>query len=138
MAESPAELLERAATLIEEYAADATPGPWFYNGRITYDGGHMLELEDRSVPREERSFAFGDVNTQGDACWIVTLNPVIAAPFVKLLRTAAMAHGEYGDVPSDFLQSDEVAPVYRYTNAFVEAALELARRILGEHTEEGT
>lgn len=56
MTESPAELLERAASLIEEYAADATPGPWFYNGRITFQtGGHMLETEDRKATPEERS-----------------------------------------------------------------------------------
>lgn len=87
MAESPAELLERAAAIIEEYAADASPGPWFYNGRITYQtGGHMLETEDRTATREQRSAALGDVDKQGDACWIATLNPALAAPLVAWLR----------------------------------------------------
>lgn len=55
-----------------------------------------------------------------------------------MLRTAAKAHEEYGDVPLDFLQSDEVAPAYRYTNGFVEAALDLARRILAQHPKEAS
>lgn len=124
MAESPAELLERAADLIEEYAADATPGPWFYNGRITFhSGGHMLETEDRSATREQRSAALGDVDKQGDACWIVTLNPVIAAPLVELLRDAAKRAAAHPHLDPD-------------GSTYQRCALDFARRILAQHPKE--
>jgi hypothetical protein len=82
--ESPSALLERAAALIEQRAADATPGPW-----VRQSPDHTvtnIDSSDRQSVAFERDEGACD---QEDALWITMLSPVVAPPLVEWLRDAA-------------------------------------------------
>lgn len=127
MTGSPPVLLQRAAELIEQRAAEATPGPWRdlpmgSDGSVVLAGGFTISTARR--PARCGEFA--------DATWIAMADPLWAAPLVAWLRTAAAASEQYGNVPKALMQDGGVAPAYRFTHQFVQAALDFALLILGE------
>lgn len=102
---TPAELLREAANRIERTAADTTPGPWFadeddncwtlhgyFEDPLTWDGfvgatKQILKAPKRNTPYAEYW------PEQGDADWITTMHPGIAAPLAAWLRAEAVIAG---------------------------------------------
>ncbi|MFJ5984364.1 hypothetical protein [Lentzea sp. NPDC092896] len=125
MPESPSALLERAAARLDELANAAPQGPW----KVAHDGDVHGYGPVPIIYSEH-----GDVEVQhapGVHDWLRVMNPVIAEPLAKWLRNSARyLHFERGAVSSP-----------ENGRAFFEGkyggALEFARRILGEHIEEG-
>lgn len=93
MTDSPSLLLQRAAELIEQRAAKATPGPWRdeamgSDGSVVLAGGYTVSTARR--PARCGEFA--------DATWIAMANPLLAQPLASILRDAAFnldCHPEY-------------------------------------------
>lgn len=97
---TPAELLREAANRIEHMAAAATAGPWFadenencwrLHGRFEHAGWpggvgpskQILKAPKRNTPYAEYW------PEQGDADWITTMHPGVAAPLAAWLRAEA-------------------------------------------------
>lgn len=126
MTEPPSALLERAAARLEELADAAPQGPW----KVAHDG----DVHGYG-PVPIIYSGYGDVEVQhapGVQDWLRVMNPIVAAPLVAWMRnTARYVHFERGAVSSPENGRDFFEGKYG-------GALEFARRILGEHTEEGT
>lgn len=140
--ESPSALLERAAALIEQRAADATEGPWEVHG----GGGTVwarIEEEPKPPPHpgiRQRPFRYADfkpVATSGydeggfardeDALWVVLMQPSVAPPLVEWLRKTAQ----------HFAGMDEVHPLdpavlAQRPGQYGYEAVRFARAVLGE------
>lgn len=100
-AESPAVLLRRAATHLDELAKGATPGPWSrpYPGASclaapapgdedpVYTGRGQVEVIRSAV--WEGTGEFVRSRTDRDLDWIAALSPVVAAPLAEWLRETA-------------------------------------------------
>jgi len=88
--ESPASLLERAATRLEELSNAATPPEW--STKDLSDFGHKgvwwveAETKDMFCCVAELE----TVNPKADAAWIATMSPAVAAPLASMLRFDAM------------------------------------------------
>lgn len=73
--ESPSELLERAALLLEDRACGATPGPW-----TLWDRGVGWEINELPDVHDGTTF------TEADARWAAMMNPLVTPPLVAWLR----------------------------------------------------
>lgn len=89
------ERLRRAADLIEQRAASATPAPWTArDGDETWSlhGGEWGQIQIAKAPKTGTPYA-EYWPTHGDSAWITTMSPQIAEPLAALLRECA-AHSD--------------------------------------------
>lgn len=118
-----AELLRRAADVIESFAAEATPGSW--NGHVSADGPHYgavyggpwengYRMGNVMGWSEETVEEYGGEPSSADLRWLCLMSPHVAAPLVAWLRGEAASW----DAPG-------VTTVYPAACAF-------ARAVLGE------
>lgn len=118
--ESPSQLLERAASRLEELASEATEGRW-------YATKHEYGAEVYSTVNGMSEAVAADRNAGGvgwdDAEWIVRMSPAVAAPLAAMLRFDAM---RLRWAP----RCEDVDSSYR--------GFELARLVLGLSVEEET
>lgn len=75
MTETPQDKLTRAAALIRERAARATPGPW-----ADYTNGHIWNVDGDCVISEQ---------TQRDGAWVALMSPVVAPHIAAWLERSA-------------------------------------------------
>jgi uncharacterized protein YfdQ (DUF2303 family) len=75
-----AELLRRAATKLEELAADTTRGPW----DVEHDYSGVVADSDYGG-----TVSIGGFDRPGDNEWAATMGPQIAAPLAAWLRAEA-------------------------------------------------
>lgn len=132
MSESPAALLERAAARVEALAAKATPGPWRRHDTWLDHGGHtatvLADAQPKSplvawLPTWEAEPWGQERRVWQNSAWMASMSPVVAAPLVELLRDAARR----------IENNPQLDPS---GSTFQRCALNMARAILGEHTEE--
>ncbi len=116
--ESPSALLERAAARLGELAAAAEAGPWRQHD---FAGEPILLSKPSADDKTTWRTVIGDGVKPAVIAWVEGMQPAVAAPLVKWLRDTA--------------EDLRVGPVQTSSEDY---ALEFARRILGEHTEEGT
>lgn len=110
VAESPAELLERAAAQLEEAAAH-------FEGYVEARERHELR-----VGSPQQWWAYDTVDRNASAAakrWVEMMGPPVATPLVNWLR----------DTADDLRDAPVQTSVENY-------ALEFARQVLGEHAEE--
>lgn len=110
MAETPAELCDRAARYLDYIAHRATPGPWSASlvdspdshcTSAVYDHSPGSKPGDEVVgsstakPRKRDGTVIGPANRDGgiwrpqDAEWIAVMSPAVAVPLAAILRAAA-------------------------------------------------
>lgn len=120
MAESPAELLERAAARLEALAAAVESGPWRQHD---FAGGPILLSKPSATDRTTWRTVIGDGVKPAVIEWVETMQPSVAAPLVELLRDAAKRVRSNPHLSPD-------------GSTFQRCALDVARAVLGEHTGE--
>lgn len=139
---APSELLTRAADLIRDTAAAATPGPWEVDGperdirAIHSEDGAGVVMGARDPVDEASVF-----NTNADARWIALMSPAVAGPAERLLREAAESAARHVPVWQNSSVDGFDGP--KRTDAEVAdlvehhygPALALARAVLGEKEE---
>ena len=101
-APGPAERLRRAADLVEQRAAAATPGPW--QPEWTYARARVQAVfvecdgEDcghDGYGHQDGTCAIGAMHDDSDNRWSILVGPQIAPALATLLRTAADECGRY-------------------------------------------
>ena len=122
MSDSPSAILSRAADLIRDTAAAATPGQW----EAEEQGGERVELVLRSPSADvvvvHRFSPHPDSLNRADARWIALMSPAVAPMIEKWLRDTAAYFDEFADY---WITIPEQA----------RDALALARAVLGEKEE---
>lgn len=130
MAESSAELLEKAAARLEELAASVEGGPWRQHD---FAGEPILLSKPSATDKTTWRTVIGDGVKPAVIEWVETMQPSVAAPLVELLRDVAGSmrkHRRPG--PDGTTYWLETGP----TSAYQRTALTIARAILGEPAEE--
>lgn len=127
---APAERLRKAADLIEQTAAKATPCPW----EPEYAYGNLARVQAvfvgcdatcQGVDCIDGTHGIGGFDLDGDNRWAILANPAIAAPLAQWLRAEA-------DHAALFAALDEPAPgTVRVQLSTATEALALADVILG-------
>lgn len=100
------ETLRRAAVLMRERAAAASPGPWFlYDGEpwsgdeqvaVDFDAGRITDLEFDEDPHRPGSLFLGDVELAADAAQVASWHPIVAGAVSDLLESLARAIEQSG------------------------------------------
>lgn len=127
MAESPSVLLERAAARLEDLASAVEGGPW---QRHDFAGETILLSKPSATDKTTWRTVIGDGVKPAVLAWVEALQPDVVLPLATWMRnTARYMHYERGAVSSPENGRDFFEGKYG-------GALEFARRVLGEHTEE--
>lgn len=113
-----ADLLRRAAAMLRETAAPATPGPW-----VSLDKGdriiHSAEPFDYEYVVDE------PMSNEHNAAWIALMHPGLAEPLAAWLDFAA-----------EYWRPEALAMKYPIRHDLQHRTLEIARAILGEAADE--
>lgn len=110
--------------MLESMAEVADGGPW----RVDMLAASCAIKTGEGAPYPGDHLA--NVGNRFTAAWIATMSPAVAAPLVAWMRnTARYLHFERGAVSSPENGREFFEGKYG-------GALEFARRVLGEHTEE--
>ena len=120
MTESPSALLERAAARLEELASAVEGGPWCQH---EFAGEPILLSKPSADDKTTWRTVIGEGVHPAVIAWVEAVQPSVAAPLVELLRDAAR-------------RIEKHAPLSPNGSTFQRCALDMARAILGEHTEE--
>jgi hypothetical protein len=118
VAESPSALLERAAARLEELAAAVEGGPWCQHD---FAGEPILLSKPSATDKTTWRTVIGEGVHPAVIAWVEAMQPDAAALLAAMLRSDAKRI-------SWAKTCAEVDKGYK--------GLELARRVLGEHTEE--
>lgn len=129
----PSAILNRAADLIRDTAAAATPGPWFTHDTHLNAGGHTATVLSGVYPEGQLrawlptwSHEPWDEtrNVWNDARWIALMSPAVAPMIEAMLRAAALswARWEGAGIP--------LAEQRRQVGKQAVAAVDLAAAIL--------
>lgn len=140
-----ADLLRRAADVVEEFAKGATEGPW--NGHTSdrvgyaavYGGPFENGYRMGSVMgwSEEVVEEYGGEPSAEDLRWLCLMSPHLAGPLAAWFRAAAAAADSYphtDGVHARIMRSQDQPAAYRHTLEFIEHASAAARAILGEES----
>jgi len=91
VSESPAELLRRAAALLEQRAASATPGPWELEH--SYDGtraqGLFVGCDEDDPDSYDGTKGIGGFDLDPDNRWSALVHPGVAPTLATWLRCEA-------------------------------------------------
>ena len=135
-ADSPSTILSRAADLIRDTAAAATPGPWSTVSR--FDGNGNLRQADFTRPPvaegcapQTRAVRPHEVS---DYEWIALMSPAVAGPVSEMLRRAASDYVVF--VAAWESRPRPEGEVARLIEDQFGGALALARAVLGEKEEQ--
>ncbi len=141
-ADTPSALLSRAADLIRDTAAAATPGPWFTHDTHLNPGGHTATVLSGTYPEGQLrawlptwSHEPWDEtrNVWNDARWIALMSPEVAGPVSEMLRRAASDYVVF--VAAWESRPRPEGEVARLIEEQFGGALALARAVLGEKEE---
>lgn len=100
--ESPEVVVRRAAELMRERAAAATPGPWLgVNGKFN-DGEWPCVITAQGDPKDSQTWLLGagngGVNREADVTYVGSMHPLVALAVADLLEEVAR---QYDAPPCD-------------------------------------